>query len=285
MSEGSSLTVEYALARREIFVSFWRSVAQSPKFRNAMLFYSAGFSLFTLLLSAIQSRSVTLKDIVVGVASAIGFLVFVSFWVFIRGKTARRTLTVSRDGTSTEIGRLKGQVPWGQIKLITDTPEFVLIARTNGNAFFIPHRAFTGMEDRNRFLTEITAWMDDKNRQETMLQSGERSAHMRFSLWRVAVWKLLATGFLLQIIHLVLLRYHPEISPPVSGLSANLGEVFRSVRRLGHALGAYEWGRKGHYAKNQRSFRWHSSRSSGLGADRLHWVLFLGPDSVSEEDA
>src|SRR5271154_4364471 len=117
MAEESSLTVEYALTRREIFGGFWRSVAQSPKFRNTVLFYSAGFGLTILILSSTSSRSVTLKGIVGAVASAIGFLVFLSLWVFIRGKTARRSLTVSRDGISTEIGRLKGQVPWSKIRL------------------------------------------------------------------------------------------------------------------------------------------------------------------------
>lgn len=160
MSEESSLTVEYALTRGEIFGSFWRSVAQSPKFRNTILFYSVGIGLFTLLLNAIPSRSLTFKDIVAALAFAIVSPVLISLWVFIRGKTAKRTLTVSRDGISTEIGRLKGQVPWGKVRLVTDTPEFVLIARTNGNAFFIPHRAFTGTEHRGRFLTEIKAWMN-----------------------------------------------------------------------------------------------------------------------------
>jgi len=160
VSKGLSLTVEYALTRREIFEGFWRSMAGSPKFRNMMLFYSAGFGLFTLLLSAIPSRSVTLKDIIGAVASAVGFLAFVSLSVLLRGKTARRTLRVSRDGISTKIGRLKGQVPWGKVKLVKDTPGFVLIARTNGNAFFIPNRAFSGTEHRSRFLAQIKVWMN-----------------------------------------------------------------------------------------------------------------------------
>jgi hypothetical protein len=40
-------------------------------------------------------------------------------WLFIRAKTALRTLTVA-GGISTQIGRLKGDVPWDKVKAVTD---------------------------------------------------------------------------------------------------------------------------------------------------------------------
>lgn len=158
-AEEYCLTVEYALTRREIFQFFLYSFAKSPKFRGTILSYSAIIGILTLLIRAIPSRSLTLKDVICAVAYAVGFIVFIAMWVFIRGKTAKRTLTVSGAGISTEIGRLRGQIPWEKVEVITDTPQFVLIARTNGNALVIPNRAFSGPEHRSQFLSKIKGWM------------------------------------------------------------------------------------------------------------------------------
>ena len=157
--EERSLTVEYALTRREIFRFSLRSVAESPKFRGTILLYSAAIDIFTLLLRVVLSGSFALKDVIIAVACAVCSPVFFSLWAFIRGKTAKRELTISSDGVATEIGPLKGRIPWDKIRAATDTPRFVLIARTNGNAFFIPHRAFSGPEHREHFLAEIKRWM------------------------------------------------------------------------------------------------------------------------------
>jgi hypothetical protein len=151
------VTVEYALTRPEIFRSFLRGATSSPKYLGMILLYAAAIGLLMLMLQAAVSHSVTLKDATIAAAGAIGYLVFIPIWVALRGKTATRTLTVSPDGISTEIGRLRGHVPWDKVRVVTDTPRFVLIARTNGNAFFIPDRAFTSLEHRSQFLTEIRA--------------------------------------------------------------------------------------------------------------------------------
>jgi len=160
MDEEQSVSVEYALTRREIFQSFVRSVSASPKYRGTILLYAALVGVMALALRATASRSFALKDAIIAAASAAGFLVFISIWVTIRGKTARRKLTISRDGISTEIGTMKGRVPWGKVRVVTDTTKFVLIALTNGNAFFIPNRAFLDLKHRNQFLARIEDWMN-----------------------------------------------------------------------------------------------------------------------------
>jgi len=159
MVEERSLTVEYALTRGEIFRSFLHSVAESPRYRATILLYSGAIGLLTLLLRAVISRSLTLTDAISAVAWAAGLPVFIALWVFIRGKTDLRTLTVSPIGISTEIGRLKAQIPWDKVKLVSHTSKFVLIAGTNGNAFFVPDRAFSSLEQRDQFLAEIRSWM------------------------------------------------------------------------------------------------------------------------------
>jgi hypothetical protein len=165
MAEQTSLTVEYALTRREIFRSFLQSVIRSPKFFGTILIYSVAIGIMTLLIRAMILRSLTLNDAIIAAAWALGFLIFIPIWTSIRGQTARRTLTVSIKGISTEIGRIKGQVPWDKVRVINDSSQFVLIARTNGNAFFIPHRAFSVPEARSAFVATIRSWMHADRKQ------------------------------------------------------------------------------------------------------------------------
>jgi hypothetical protein len=158
VSEQDSLTIEYALTRREIFLSFWRSLAQSPPFRRIFLFYAAAAAVTALVTRAAILRSFTTVDVLTAVAWGLGCIVLLSVWVTIRGKTSKRTLTVSSEGISTEIGRLKSQTPWAKIKSVDDISKSILIALTNGNAFFTPNRAFLSPDHRNEFLAKISTW-------------------------------------------------------------------------------------------------------------------------------
>lgn len=153
-----SLTVEYGLTRREIFLSFLCSLAQSAQFRRTMLLYAVAAALAALVIRAAVLRSFTPMDALIAVAWGLGYLVLISVWVTIRGKTAKRTLTVSCGGISTEIGRIKGKIPWTKVRSVSDHSKFVLIARTNGNAFFVPNRAFSSPGQRNEFLAKIRDW-------------------------------------------------------------------------------------------------------------------------------
>jgi hypothetical protein len=86
-------------------------------------------------------------------------MIFLPLMLFIRGKTSKRSLTVSPEGMSTEIGSIKGQIPWHKLKVIVETESYVLLSRANGNVFFIPSRAFSGPEHQAEFVTEIRGWM------------------------------------------------------------------------------------------------------------------------------
>jgi YcxB-like protein len=157
--EAHSLTIEYALRRSEIFQSYWRSIARSPKFRNTILLYSIAIGLITLLIRVLFSEPLRAGDVVGAALWAVGFFLFIPFWMFIRGKTAKRTLTVSLDGIATEIGRIKAQIPWSKVRMITETPQFILIAHTKGNAFFVPNRAFSEPSQKVEFLDAVRQWV------------------------------------------------------------------------------------------------------------------------------
>jgi|SRR5215831_2203526 len=160
LPDADSLTIEYSLKRSEIFRSFWRSICASPKFRNTVLVYSIIVGVSPLFLRVLLSQPITSRELIKAFLGTVGAFVFTSLWISIRGKTAKRTLTVSGAGISTEIGRIKAQIPWNNVKVVQETPQFVLIARANGNSFFIPNRAFGESVHRDQFLNAIQDWVD-----------------------------------------------------------------------------------------------------------------------------
>ena len=158
MVEEHPLTIEYALTRREILRNFLRSMVESPRLLGTILLYSSAMGVLALFIRAGIMRAITAGDAIRALACAVGFLIFLPFWAFVRGKTGKRTLTVSCVGISTAIGRLTADIPWSRVRVIEDGPQFVLIARANGNAFFIPNRAFSDAEHREHFLSEVMRW-------------------------------------------------------------------------------------------------------------------------------
>lgn len=157
--KAQSLTVEYALTRSELVRSYLGSLIKSPKFRRTIVLYSIVFGIFNLLPRAIPARTIAARDVIGATAWAVGFFVLLPVLIVIFAKTARRTLTISPEGISTQIGRRSGKVPWSKMGNLTETPGFVLIAGTSGNAFFVPDRAFSGAKHRDHFVTEIKRWM------------------------------------------------------------------------------------------------------------------------------
>lgn len=83
---------------------------------------------------------------------------FVIAMVFVRGKTEERTLSVSEQGISTQIGSLDAQLPWTRVKEVKDSGTYILIVGRSGNSFFVPSRAFSGTRERAEFLSEIRRW-------------------------------------------------------------------------------------------------------------------------------
>jgi hypothetical protein len=152
------VTIKYALTRAEIVRTFLTSLGRSPKFLAIILIYAVGLGWLVLAMRGALSRSLTLHDFIVAILWVIGALLFMPLWLFIRGKTDERTVTVSPEGIDTTIGRLNGKVPWKKVKLVTDTSEHVVIVGTTGDAFFIPNRAFPEPGQRAEFILLINQW-------------------------------------------------------------------------------------------------------------------------------
>lgn len=143
------MTIKYALTKTEILQSYFRSLRSSPRLLWTILLYSAGAGLLELLFTG---------DVFNALAWALGAFAFLPLFLFLSGKTSLRTLTASESGIYTEIGSLKGQVSWSQISDIASTSDYVLLVRGNGNAFFIPNRAFPQVGAKAQFVEQVAQW-------------------------------------------------------------------------------------------------------------------------------
>jgi hypothetical protein len=152
------MTIQYALTRSEIATGFFRSLRTSPRFLFTICFYAICCSGLFLAASGSFSRPLEAHDALKAAYFAIAFFSFMPAYLFLRAKTSRRTLTISPDGISTEIGKIKAQRPWSYIKTVAETDGHVLIASATGNAFFIPNRAFSNFDQKREFVAKAKAW-------------------------------------------------------------------------------------------------------------------------------
>jgi hypothetical protein len=155
LPSNAPITIQYALKRSEIVRFYFYSVAKSSKYLRMIGLYCAAFIGLHLLVVFSVQRVLSIRDLLFGLLWGAGFLVFLPVWMFIRAKTATRTLAISDAGIATTIGKLATQIPWTKIRVVRDAGPYILVARTNGNAFFIPSRAFVDVDHRIRFLAEM----------------------------------------------------------------------------------------------------------------------------------
>ena len=155
------MTIEYALTRSEIVRCYLKSLARSRRLLFTTLAYSAAAGILVLFLRRRPSHPLGEADFLVALMAPVIFLVLMPLSLWLTGKTAKRTLTVTPDDISTKIGAMNERIPWRQIKLIQDCGEFILIARKSGNSFFIPNRAFSGNAQRTEFQDLTTLWHRD----------------------------------------------------------------------------------------------------------------------------
>jgi hypothetical protein len=153
-----SVTIKYALTRTEVVRGYFGSLRNSPKYLAVILLYASAMAILFLAGTGAFSRPLTPGDAIVAVAIVVCFIPFLSIWLFIRAKTSIRSLTVSPDGISSQIGKLQAQLPWRKIKIISVTDRSILMARANGNAFFIPNRAFSSTQEKTEFANNIQDW-------------------------------------------------------------------------------------------------------------------------------
>jgi hypothetical protein len=152
------MTIEYALTRIEVVRGFFGSLRASRKYLLTILIYSLVVGVIVLIGRGALSRPPRPNDAMSFLAGVVGYLLFLPLMLFIRAKTSNRSLTISGVGISTRIGSLVGNVSWRKIGAVEEGDTFLLIARINGNAFFIPDRAFSSPEEKVRFFDQAREW-------------------------------------------------------------------------------------------------------------------------------
>jgi len=123
-----------------------------------VMIYSAIVGLTYPFASGALLRPLSFRNGISDLAWVVGGFCLMVLLIFVRGKTDVRILNISEAGIITEIGSLKGNVPWKTIAVVDDVGKYVLIARSNGNAFFIPSRAFAGADEQAQFHAQACAW-------------------------------------------------------------------------------------------------------------------------------
>jgi hypothetical protein len=152
------MTIEYALTRAEVVRSFYESVKASSKYRTTIVIYAVMVGVVVVVASGTLSHPTGATIATKFLCGVVGYALFLPVILFVRAKTSTRSLTISDAGISTKIGSFTGAVPWKAVRVIHAGDSFVLIGRTNGNAFFIPDRAFHSSEEKAQFLSSAKVW-------------------------------------------------------------------------------------------------------------------------------
>ncbi|HKT49977.1 MAG TPA: YcxB family protein [Candidatus Angelobacter sp.] len=154
----NQITIDYALTRSEAARSYLQAIRQSPEYLRRVVMLAAICGLVQMCFRVLGSRHFGGPEILSAVIVFAVILALLPILLFLTAKTNRRTLTISPDGISTSIGTKSAEIPWKSVKVVKDSGTFILIARTNGNAFFIPNRAFVSPDNRARFMEQIGFW-------------------------------------------------------------------------------------------------------------------------------
>lgn len=154
----NQITIDYALTRSEVARSYLQAIRQSPEYLRRVVMLAAICGLVQMCFRVLSSRHLGGPEILSAIVVFAVILAVLPSLLFLTAKTDKRTLTISSDGISTSMGTKSAQIPWKTVKIVKDSGTFILIARKNGNAFFIPDRAFVSPNDRARFVEQIGLW-------------------------------------------------------------------------------------------------------------------------------
>ncbi len=143
-------TITYNSLRSEVWTHYWRLWKQRLWRVHASLFLTIAACALIVLADGHQPTTTT-----VVIAFGCGLLpcVVLALYPLAWFKPQVRTLKIDHAGLETWIGKLHAAVAWRDVAAISDRDDQIVIARTNGNAFLVPRRAFATPADRAAFLT------------------------------------------------------------------------------------------------------------------------------------
>jgi hypothetical protein len=145
------MTIEYTATQKDVSAAYSYAWKHSSYMRHRIYLLAAGFVLSDILLRYLGYGYITVRDCLYALGYGAAFVLILPYFLRLRTKRDKRTLSIDPVQISTQIGRLKGDVPWKKVESISVTGEHIFIVRRNLNSFAIPQRAFKSEVHRNEF--------------------------------------------------------------------------------------------------------------------------------------
>lgn len=149
------MTIRYSLKRLDVVQTYLFAIPRSPRIALVVLVICAWPGLVHIVTTLSLVHRLESRDFLFVLIWAVCIFLLLLFLVFLCAKTSERILTISDQGIYTEIGKMKADYPWSKVKEVRDVKRYILLVNRNGNAFFIPDRAFTDSAQKAAFLAEI----------------------------------------------------------------------------------------------------------------------------------
>lgn len=145
--EAQTQTVQYCITSKDLDAA-WKKAPGTKKF----VFLTAT-GLFALgILPAILTHALTREAVVTSIVIAVAYFFLFRYGLRLFLKRELRTLTISSETISTQIGEKSGAIPWSKVAKVSSTADHVFIVGRNHNVFTIPVSAFEGKTERQRFI-------------------------------------------------------------------------------------------------------------------------------------
>jgi YcxB-like protein len=149
-----SFMIEYASRRGEVWNWYWRTWRRRLWKTHLLTF-------FVVVVGAMAGIYIeahgTLSPKSFLLAPALGLLsiLWLPIYPQLRFKSQMRSLEVDQDGISTTIGKLAGRRYWEDILSISEQDDQIILLGRNGNAFLVPARAFSSIEEKQAFVSFV----------------------------------------------------------------------------------------------------------------------------------
>jgi hypothetical protein len=147
-----SFKIEYASRWGEIWNWYWRAWRKRLWKTHLLTFLAVGVAAMAGL-SAKGRGTISPTSFLVAPAFGLLSILWMPIYPQLRFNPQVRSLEVDQDGISTTIGRLSARRSWEDVLSISEEDDVIVILGRNGNAFLVPARAFTSIEEKRAFLS------------------------------------------------------------------------------------------------------------------------------------
>lgn len=154
------MVIEYIATRRDIAALY--SYTRKHSVKLAAMYYGLPLAMAAFVLIDIHSatHTLTLGDGIIALIMGAVFFALFPLILKLRTKKDKRILSIQPERLSTQIGKLRGDVPWTKMDSMHVTDEHIFLIRKNMNGFAIPRRAFVDEGQRTEFIRLCEQYME-----------------------------------------------------------------------------------------------------------------------------